>query len=96
MLRNSGKVIDKEDSLLKVAEEVYGSILALGNLRVNGSAATLDTNPNCGSFLPSTCHSSLPAFTHNRRPDWYSTNIFSREASSASATEDGTSSPLTS
>ena len=38
---DSGKVIGREGSLLKAAEEAYGSINALGNLRVNGSAETI-------------------------------------------------------
>jgi len=40
----SGKVLgDDERTLLEVAQERYGSVDGLGNLRVNGSAATLDT-----------------------------------------------------
>ena len=40
----SGKVLGEDErTLLEVAQERYGSIDGLGNLRVNGSAATLDT-----------------------------------------------------
>ena len=40
----SGKVFGEDDrTLLDVATERYGSVDGLGNLRVNGSAATLDT-----------------------------------------------------
>ena len=40
----SGKVLGEDDrTLLDVATERYGSVDGLGNLRVNGSAATLDT-----------------------------------------------------
>jgi len=49
--QDSGKVIGREGSLLKAAEEAYGSINALGNLRVNGSAATLDTPVTAGSTI---------------------------------------------
>lgn len=45
------KSIGREGSLLKAAEEAYGSINALGNLRVNGSAATLDTPVTAGSTI---------------------------------------------
>ena len=48
---DSGKVIGREGSLLETAEEAYGSIQALGNLRVNGSAATLDTPVTAGSTI---------------------------------------------
>jgi molybdopterin converting factor small subunit len=48
---DSGKVIGKEGSLLEAAEDAYGSIEALGNLRVNGSAATLDTKVTAGSTI---------------------------------------------
>ena len=47
----SGKVIGREGSLLETAEETYGSIEAMGNLRVNGSAATLDTPVSAGSTI---------------------------------------------
>ncbi len=48
----SGKVIGREGSLLEAAEEAYGgNISALGTLRVNGSAATLDTPVNPGSTI---------------------------------------------
>jgi len=47
----SGKVIGREGSLLEAAEETYGSIQALGNLRVNGAAATLDTPVTAGSTI---------------------------------------------
>ena len=39
----SGKVIGRDGSLMKAAEELYGSLETLGTLRVNGAAATLDT-----------------------------------------------------
>ena len=40
----SGKVLGEDErTLLEVAQERYGSIEGLGNLRVNGSAATLET-----------------------------------------------------
>jgi molybdopterin converting factor small subunit len=48
---DSGKVIGREGSLLKAAEDSYGGIQALGNLRVNGSAATLDTPVTAGSTI---------------------------------------------
>jgi len=48
---DSGKVIGREGSLLEAAEDAYGSIEALGNLRVNGSAATLDTRVTAGSTI---------------------------------------------
>ena len=42
--RGSGKVLGEDErTLLEVAQERYGSIDGLGNLRVNGSAATLET-----------------------------------------------------
>ena len=40
---DSGKAVGREGTLLEAAEYVYGSIENLGTLRVNGSAATLDT-----------------------------------------------------
>lgn len=48
---DSGKVIGREGSLLKAAEEVYGSIEALGTLRVNGVGATLDTQVADGATI---------------------------------------------
>ncbi len=39
----SGKVINQEGCLLDSAEEAFGSVEALGTLRLNGSSATLDT-----------------------------------------------------
>ena len=40
----SGKVLGEEEkTLIDVANERYGNISGLGNLRVNGSAATLDS-----------------------------------------------------
>jgi molybdopterin converting factor small subunit len=48
---DSGRVIGREGSLLEAAEEAYGSIQALGTLRVNGSAATLDTPVTAGSTI---------------------------------------------
>ena len=47
----SGKAINCEGSLLKAAESVYGSLPALGSLRVNGAAATLDTPVTAGSTI---------------------------------------------
>ena len=40
---SSGKAIGREGSLLDAAEEAYGSIEALGNIRVNGLSANLDS-----------------------------------------------------
>ena len=41
---HSGKVLGEDNrTLLDVANERYGSVDGLGNLRVNGSAATLET-----------------------------------------------------
>lgn len=48
---DSGKVIGRDGPLLKAAEDSYGSIQALGTLRVNGSAATLDTPVTAGSTI---------------------------------------------
>jgi len=48
---DSGKAIGYEGSLLEGAEELYGSIEKLGNLRVNGAAAALDTVVEPGSTL---------------------------------------------
>ncbi len=48
---DSGKVIGREGSLMKAAEEAYGSIAALGSLRVNGAAATLDTRVTPGATI---------------------------------------------
>ena len=40
----SGKVLGEDErTLIDVANERYGGVAGLGNLRVNGSAATLDT-----------------------------------------------------
>jgi len=40
----SGKVLGEDErTLIDVANERYSNIAGLGNLRVNGSAATLDT-----------------------------------------------------
>jgi hypothetical protein len=47
----SGKVIGKSGSLIEAAEETYGSISSLGNLRVNGYPATLDTPITPGSTI---------------------------------------------
>ena len=47
----SGKAIGRDGSLLKAAESVYGSIPALGSLRVNGAAATLDTPVSAGATI---------------------------------------------
>jgi len=48
---DSGKAIGREGSLLKAAQEVYGSVEALGTLRVNGAAATLDTPVSEGATI---------------------------------------------
>ena len=48
---DSGKVIGREGSLLEAAEETYGSIANLGTLRVNGAAATLDTQVSPGATI---------------------------------------------
>ena len=48
----TGKVIGQEDmSLLEAAQKFYGSIEALGTLRVNGSPATLDTKVSPGATI---------------------------------------------
>jgi len=47
----SGKVIGKDGSLIEAAERTYGSISALGNLRVNGFPATLDTPVTSGATI---------------------------------------------
>ncbi len=47
----SGQVIGREGTLLKAAEEIYGSIQSMGSLRINGSAATLDTKVTAGSTI---------------------------------------------
>ena len=40
----SGRVLGEEErTLIDVAQERYGDVAGLGNLRVNGSAATLET-----------------------------------------------------
>ena len=40
----SGKVLGEDErTLIEVANERYGGVEGLGNLRVNGSAATMDT-----------------------------------------------------
>ena len=40
----SGKVLGEEErTLIDAAQERYGGVEGLGNLRVNGSAATLET-----------------------------------------------------
>ena len=44
-------MIGREGSLMKAAEEAYGSIAALGSLRVNGAAATLDTRVTPGATI---------------------------------------------
>jgi molybdopterin converting factor small subunit len=48
---DSGKVIGKEGSLIEAAERTYGSVSALGNLRVNGFPATLDTPVTPGATI---------------------------------------------
>ena len=50
----SGRTINQPDmSLLDAARRFYGSVEALGTLRVNGSPATLDTRvtPGCTILL---------------------------------------------
>jgi len=47
----SGRVIGREGPLLEAAQWSYGSIEALGTLRVNGSAANLDTPVTAGSTI---------------------------------------------
>jgi molybdopterin converting factor small subunit len=48
---DSGKVIGKEGSLIEAAERSYGSVAAMGNLRVNGFPATLDTPVTPGATI---------------------------------------------
>ena len=48
----SGQTINQpEMSLLEAARKYYGSIEALGTLRVNGSPATLDTKVTPGATI---------------------------------------------
>ena len=48
----SGKVLgEPERTLLDVANERYGGVDGLGNLRVNGSAATLETEVREGQTI---------------------------------------------
>jgi len=48
----SGKVIGREEAtLLEAANELYGGIAGLGTLRVNGSAANLDTPVQEGATI---------------------------------------------
>ena len=48
----TGKVIGQEEmSLLEAARKFYGSVEALGTLRVNGSPATLDTRVASGATI---------------------------------------------
>ncbi len=47
----SGKVLGREGSLLEAAQELYGSLEALGTLRVNGAPATLDTAVREGATI---------------------------------------------
>jgi len=47
----SGRVIGKDGSLIEAAERSYGSISAMGNLRVNGFPATLDTPVTPGATI---------------------------------------------
>jgi len=49
---DSGRVIGREGmTLLEAAEEIYGRIEDLGTLRVNGSAATLETPVTEGATI---------------------------------------------
>ena len=48
---SSGKAIGREGSLLDEAEEAYGSIEALGNIRVNGLSANLDSSVPDGATI---------------------------------------------
>ena len=48
---DSGKAIGRDGSLMQAAEEYYGSIAALGTLRVNGASATLDTAVTAGATI---------------------------------------------
>ena len=48
---DSGKAIGHDGSLLKAAEETYGSIEALGTIRVNGAGASLDTPVHDGATI---------------------------------------------
>jgi molybdopterin converting factor small subunit len=48
----SGKVIGKCGmSLIEAAEQAYGSVSAMGNLRVNGFPATLETPVTAGATI---------------------------------------------
>ena len=48
----SGKVLgEPERTLIDVASERYGGVYGLGNLRVNGSAATLETTVHEGQTI---------------------------------------------
>ena len=47
----SGKVLGQDGNLLDAAEDHYGGIDRLGNLRVNGAAATLDTPVEAGATI---------------------------------------------
>ena len=47
----SGKAIGQEGTLLDAAERLPGGIGGLGTLRVNGSAATLDTTVASGATI---------------------------------------------
>ena len=48
---DSGKVLGREGDLLTAAQELYGALDQLGNLRVNGSAATLETPVTAGATI---------------------------------------------
>ena len=48
---DSGKVLGREGNLLTAAQELYGSLEQLGTLRVNGAAATLDTQVSAGATI---------------------------------------------
>ena len=49
---DSGKAIGKCGlSLIEAAEQTYGNITAMGNLRVNGYPATLDTPVAAGATI---------------------------------------------
>lgn len=48
----TGQIIGEDGkSLLEAAQDQYGSIAALGSLRVNGSPATLDTCVSPGATI---------------------------------------------
>ena len=48
---DSAKVIGRDGTLLEAANDVYGGIAGLGTIRVNGSAANLDTPVQEGATI---------------------------------------------